>query len=80
MLFLIAGILIGAIVGFQVGFYLHKLLKIAKSIYNRNPEPPSRVVTPKPPGEADVRELSAIITPKTPYEVEREEQERIRNL
>lgn len=80
MLYLIAGILLGISVGFHIGFYLKQLLERTKEIYNRDPEPPAQVITPKRPGEADVNELSAIVTPKTPWEVDREEQERVRKL
>lgn len=80
MILLAIGILIGISLGFHVGFYLKQLLERTKEIYNRDPEPPAQVITPKRPGEADVNELSAIVTPKTPYQVEREEQERVRNL
>lgn len=80
MLYLIGGILLGLIVGFQVGFYFKQLLEKTKDIYDRDPESPAQVITPRAPGYADVNELSAIITPKTPEQVDREEQERVRGL
>lgn len=72
------GFLMGASLGFHFGFYLKKILRIVKNIYNRDPEPPAQVVTPLQPGYADVNELSSIVTPKTPDQIEREERERMR--
>lgn len=54
--------------------------RVLQNVWERDPEPTANVVTPLPPGRADVTELSAIVTPKTPAQVEREEQERVRNL
>lgn len=70
----------GLSLGFHLGFYLKQLQRKVKQIYNRDPEPPAQVITPKRPGYADVNELSSIVTPKTPEQIEREEQARVRGL
>lgn len=80
MIYLIVGILIGLSTGFHIGFYLKQLLEKIKAIYNRDPEPPARVVTPLRPGYSNVTDLSAIVTPKTPQQIAREEEEELRNL
>ena len=80
MLFLAVGLLLGLMVGIQLGLYLHWIKAKLIDIWNRDPEPPAQVVTPLRPGYADVTELSAIVSPKTPDQLEREEQERIRNI
>jgi hypothetical protein len=82
VIYFIVGILmvIGLFTGYHIGFYQHKIFEIVKNIWNRDPEPPAQVITPKRPGYADVTELSAIVTPKTPDQIDREEQERTRNL
>jgi len=80
MLYLIVGFIIGLSLGFHLGFYLKQLLIKTKEIFDRDPEPVSTVVTPLRPGYADVNAQSAFISPKTPQQIDREEQERVRNL
>lgn len=80
MIYFIIGILLGLSLGFHLGIYFHWIKSKLNDIWNRDPEPPSQVITPKAPGYADVTELSAIVTPKTPDQIDREEQERIRNI
>jgi hypothetical protein len=83
VLILVVGIfclIIGHLTGLLSGLYLHWIKAKLNDIWNRDPEPPAQVVTPKRPGYADVTELSAIVTPKTPDQIDREEQERTRNL
>jgi len=77
---LIVGILIGLSTGVHIGLYLHRILELARNIWNRDPEPEARVITPLRPGYADVTEQSYIVSPKTPDQIEREEQARIRNI
>lgn len=74
------GILIGLSAGIHVGLYLHRLTDLSEKIWNRDPEPEPKVVTPLRPGYSDVNEQSFIVSPKTPQQIEREEQERVRNL
>lgn len=80
MLLLAVGLILGLTVGIQIGLYIHWITVKLNDIWNRDPEPPAQVITPKRPGYADVNELSAIVTPKTPDQIDREEQEAIRNL
>lgn len=58
----------------DIKYKLDKLLK-------REPEPqkPS-IVTPLPPGYSDVNKASSVVTPKSPAQVEREAEQRIRDL
>jgi hypothetical protein len=72
--------ILSASVGFHIGFYLLQLIELSKKIWDRDPEPPAQIITPRAPGYADVNELSAIVSPKTPDQLEREEQERVRNI
>jgi hypothetical protein len=76
----IIGVLIGFSGGIHIGLYLDQIRQKAKDIYDRDPEPPAQVITPKRPGYADITELSAIVTPKTPDQIDREEQEQIRRM
>lgn len=76
MLYLIAGILLGLSAGIHIGLYFKWFKDKLNDILNRDPEPTPQVITPRPPGFADVNELSAIVTPKSPYEIEREERAR----
>jgi len=80
MLYLIVGFIIGLSVGLHLGLYLHWIKAKLNDIWNRDPEPASKVVTPLQPGYADVNAQSAFISPKTPQQIEREEQERVRSL
>jgi hypothetical protein len=80
MIELIVGFILGISLGFHLGFYLKQLIQKTKDIFDRDPEPVSRVVTPLQPGYADVNAQSAFISPKTPQQIEREEQERVRSL
>jgi len=80
MLYLIVGLLVGLSTGLHLGIYLDNISKLSKKIWDRDPEPEAKVITPKAPGYADVTDLSAIVSPKTPYQLEREEQERTRNI
>lgn len=80
LLYILVFLIIGILIGLQIGYNLAWIKAKLNDIYNRDPEPTAQVVTPKPPGYADVNDLSAIVTPKTPEQVEREEQQRVRDL
>lgn len=77
---LLIGLVIGSVIGFQIGYSINWIRSKLSDIYNRDPEPSSEIVTPLPPGYADVNSQSAFISPKTPQQIEREEQDRVRNL
>jgi len=80
MILFIVGFLVGMPAAFIVGFYFKEGLTVVREILNRDPEPEAQVITPLPPGRADVNNQSAIVTPKSPDQLDREEQQRVRNL
>ena len=63
------------------GYFLRTIKDKLTELLKREPEPqrPS-VVTPLPPGYADVNRTSAVVTPKSPQQLEREQEQRIRDL
>jgi hypothetical protein len=80
-LLLIIAVILASSVGFHLGWYGKQLLQLVKELKAREPEPVSRVVTPKPAGYADVNNMtSGIITPKPPSVIRLEEEERLRNM
>ncbi len=74
----VIGILLGMSVGFHIGWYGKQLLNNVKKLIDREPDQPSKIVSPLPPGYTRINNTtSGIVTPKSPAQIEREENQRL---
>jgi len=77
----VIGFIIGFSLAFHLGWYGKFLLTSVKELLKKEPETTGKIINPLPAGYSNVNNMSSgIITPKSPYQIDREEEERLRSI